>query len=55
MTSKSAERRVLVKDLEGRVSDLETKLSDLSELIQRLDLRMQKIADSLATSQALRL
>lgn len=52
MTSKSTERRVTVKDLEGRVSDLENKIDDLTTHIQKLDQRVQKLADSVAATRA---
>ena len=45
------ERRVLVKDLEGRVSDLENRITDLSAQFQRLDQRLQKMADLMALAQ----
>ncbi len=44
------ERRVLVKDLEGRLNDLENRITDLSAQFQRLDQRLQKMADLLALS-----
>ena len=53
MASNGTQRRVLVKDLEGRVNELESKLSDLIEQLQKLDQRMQMIADSLTATRAL--
>ena len=54
MATKSTERRVLVKDLEQRVSELEQKIQQLTEQINKLDQRIQKIADLVAV-QASRL
>jgi chaperonin cofactor prefoldin len=53
--SKPAQRRVLVKDLEGRVRELENKISDLAAQIQKLDLRLQQMANSIAAAQAARM
>jgi hypothetical protein len=44
------ERRVLVKDLEGRIGELENRINDLTAQLQRIDQRMQKMADLLALS-----
>ncbi len=44
------ERRVLVKDLEGRLGELENRINDLTAQLQRIDQRMQKMADLLALS-----
>ena len=41
------DRKVLVKDLEGRVNELETRLKQLNDELGRLDQRMQRIADSI--------
>ena len=52
MSSKGTERRVLIKDVEGRVNELESKLQDLREQMERIDERMQRIADTIiAASQ----
>ena len=45
------ERRVLVKDLEGRINDLENRITDLGAQFQRLDQRLQKMADLMALAQ----
>jgi uncharacterized protein YceH (UPF0502 family) len=44
------ERRALVKDLEGRIGELENRVNDLTAQLQRIDQRMQKMADLLALS-----
>ena len=44
------ERRVLVRDLEGRIGELENRINDLIAQLQRIDQRMQKMADLLALS-----
>jgi len=51
-TGNGKERRLLVKDLEGRIGELENRLNDLSAQLQRIDQRVQKIADLLASWQA---
>jgi chaperonin cofactor prefoldin len=52
MANGGGPKRVLTKDLEPRIVELERKLSELTEQIARLDERIQKIANSLAASQA---
>jgi len=44
------ERRVLVRDLEGRIGELENRINDLSAQLQRIDQRIQKMADLVALS-----
>ncbi len=52
MATKSTEQRATVKDLLMRIADLENRVRDQSGEIQRLDQRIQKMADLLALSQA---
>jgi hypothetical protein len=42
-------KRILTKDLDLRVTELERRISDLADLITKLDERVMKIANSLAT------
>jgi hypothetical protein len=42
-------KRILTKDLDLRVSELERKLGELSDLIVKMDERVMRIANSLAT------
>ena len=48
MASKTAERRVLVRDLGERMKALEQRMDEFTQALSRLDERIQKIADSLA-------
>jgi chaperonin cofactor prefoldin len=40
-------KRVLTRDLEARVSETERRLAELADHLQKLDERVQKIANSL--------
>ncbi|HYB91051.1 MAG TPA: hypothetical protein VEC38_08400 [Candidatus Binataceae bacterium] len=42
------------RDLDGRVLELERKIDEMSERLAKLDERVQRIANSLAASQATR-
>ncbi|MDO8432218.1 MAG: hypothetical protein Q7S58_07385 [Candidatus Binatus sp.] len=42
-------KRILTKDLDARITELERKLSEVAEQLTRLDERVMKIANSLAT------
>ncbi len=42
-------KRILTKDLDARVTEIERKLSELMDQISKLDERVMRIANSLAT------
>jgi hypothetical protein len=50
MNGNSRDKRILVKELDGRVAELENRIRELSEHIQRVDQRLQRTADLLALS-----
>ncbi len=43
------EKRILTKDLDARISELERKLSEIADQLTKMDERVNKIANSLAT------
>jgi chaperonin cofactor prefoldin len=45
-------KRVLTRDLDARVAELERKLAEMSEQIAKLDERIQRMANSIAATQA---
>ncbi len=45
-------KRVLVKDVTSRVAALENRLAEITDELQKLDRRIQTIADSVAQERA---
>jgi uncharacterized coiled-coil protein SlyX len=43
-------KRITTKDLSARIAEVERKLAELGEHLQRIDERVQKIANSIASS-----